>query len=193
VAATGTDRAAIRQRIDDLNAAAASTCASFPSCSSDGGAAHAIAFVRSDLAFDYFHLSPAGQARISAAAWAAGPFAHPDPLADFAASPGVGAVALSWRLPAGVSRVLVQKAGAPPSSPSDGTTVYDGTGTSGGVSLTALTAGLTYYYAAWTYDVDGASGGPARAQAVPSSSGFTVASSFAAGRVCPICGVTAGS
>jgi lysophospholipase L1-like esterase len=73
--ATDADRQAVAQRIDAFNAMAAQVCAAFVRCATDGGATHALSFTAADLAFDYFHLSVAGQARLAAATWAAGPFA----------------------------------------------------------------------------------------------------------------------
>lgn len=73
--ATDADRQAVAQRIDAFNAIAAQVCGSFPRCSTDGGAVHSLSFANGDLAFDYFHFSEAGQARLAAATWAAGPFA----------------------------------------------------------------------------------------------------------------------
>jgi lysophospholipase L1-like esterase len=76
-AATDADRLAVAQRIVDLNAAAATACAGFSACTFDKGAAYGLAFTRSDLTFDFFHLSLSGQARLAAATWAVGPFAAP--------------------------------------------------------------------------------------------------------------------
>jgi lysophospholipase L1-like esterase len=73
--ATDADRQAVAQRIDAFNAVAAQVCASFQRCSTDGGAVHGLSFATGDLAFDYFHFSVAGQARLAAATWDAGPFA----------------------------------------------------------------------------------------------------------------------
>ena len=78
-ATTDADRQAARQRIVDFNSALATVCAEFSSCTFDGGAVHALRFVPTELAFDFFHLSAAGQARLSAVLWAAGPFANPPP------------------------------------------------------------------------------------------------------------------
>lgn len=75
--ATDADRLAVAQRIVDLNAAAATACAAFANCTFDDGAAYNLALSRSDLTFDFFHLSLAGQARLAAVTWAAGPFAPP--------------------------------------------------------------------------------------------------------------------
>jgi hypothetical protein len=69
-----------------------------------------------------------------------------------------------------VTRVLiVQKPGGVPTGPADGTSVFDDTGASGGVTITHLTPGQTYGYAAWTYDADGVAASPVSAQAVPTA------------------------
>ena len=172
--ATSADRAAVAQRILDLNSAAASVCAEFTGCTYDGGAVHGLAFAPADLAFDYFHLSPTGQSRLSAALWAAGPFARPAPLAGFAAAGGYHSVALSWTPPQGVTRVLIlQKTGADPTSPSDGTVVYDGDGSTGSVTVSGLTPGTLYGHTAWTYDVDGAQSDARSSDATPTNSAPT--------------------
>ncbi len=168
--ATDADRAAVAQRITELNAAAASVCGEFAACTYDGGAVFNLALGATDLSFDYFHLSASGQARVAAATWQAGPYARPSPLTGFTATGGAQAVSLVWSVPAGVTRVVVtQQVGATPTSPGDGTTVYDGSGASGGTTVTGLTPDQTYGYAAWTYDVDGVQGDPVTAQAVPTS------------------------
>ena len=71
------DRNAARQRISDFNVALASVCAEFAPCAWDGGATHDLRFETTDLAFDFFHLSVPGQAKLAQAAWDAGPFSQP--------------------------------------------------------------------------------------------------------------------
>lgn len=74
---TDVDRAAARQRITDFNSALATVCAEFTQCTYDGGATHGLRFLTGDLAFDFFHLSVAGQARLAEATWNVGPFTQP--------------------------------------------------------------------------------------------------------------------
>ena len=71
------DRNAARQRISDFNVALASVCAEFAPCTWDGGATHDLRFETTDLAFDFFHLSVPGQAKLAQATWDAGPFSQP--------------------------------------------------------------------------------------------------------------------
>jgi lysophospholipase L1-like esterase len=166
--ATDADRAVVAQRIMDLNAAEASICAQFAACVYDGGAVYNLTLVATDLTFDYFHLSPTGQARIAAAEWQAGSYVRPAPLENFSATGGAQAVSLGWSVPGGVSRVLiVEKLGGIPTAPNDGSVVYDGSGAVEGTTVTGLTPTQTYGYAAWTYDVDGGEGEPVNAQATP--------------------------
>ncbi len=74
---TDAERSAVDRRIAALNDAIATTCASFRGCTDDGGATFALwsTLDRDDLAFDGFHLSVRGQARLAEATWAATPFA----------------------------------------------------------------------------------------------------------------------
>jgi lysophospholipase L1-like esterase len=95
-AATDADRQAVAQRIVELNSAAAGACAASPTCNYDKGAAYNLTFTRGDLAFDFFHLSLAGQGRLAAVTWASGPFAPPsvaerlESLASFVTGIGPG-------------------------------------------------------------------------------------------------------
>jgi lysophospholipase L1-like esterase len=75
--ATSADRAAVQQRVSDLNAAIGSVCAQFSACSTDGGAVFRLwpTLPSGDLAFDAFHLSPAGEAAVAAALWPLLPWA----------------------------------------------------------------------------------------------------------------------
>ena len=69
---TDADRAAVAQRIDDLNAALALECGALTRCRYDGGAVHAYQFGEGDVStLDYFHPSLSGQARLSSVTWAA--------------------------------------------------------------------------------------------------------------------------
>ena len=77
----------------------------------------------------------------------------PAPVTAFVATPGAGEVHLSWVNPtdadfAGVK--VLRKEGSLPADPTDGTAVYDGTGTN--VEDEGLTNGVSYYYAAYAYD-----------------------------------------
>jgi lysophospholipase L1-like esterase len=76
--ATDADRTVVQQRISALNAADASVCGEFPTCTYDGGAAFGLSYAIADLTFDYFHLSPGGQGLLAAATWAVSPFAYYD-------------------------------------------------------------------------------------------------------------------
>jgi hypothetical protein len=77
----------------------------------------------------------------------------PGNVSGLAATPGDGQVSLSWTNPgdadlAGVK--VLRKPGSYPGSPTDGTVVYNGLGTS--CVDTGLTNGTTYYYKLFTYD-----------------------------------------
>jgi N-acetylneuraminic acid mutarotase len=77
----------------------------------------------------------------------------PANVASFVAAAGDSQATLSWTNPtdsdfAGVK--ILRKTGGYPTSPADGTVVYNGTGT--GYTDTGLTNGTIYYYAAFTYD-----------------------------------------
>ena len=80
--ASSKNRQSVGQRIVALNSALKSVCAQFSFCRYDGGAIYALwaTLTSSDLAFDYFHLSPAGEAKVADAAWKAGFFAVPTNL-----------------------------------------------------------------------------------------------------------------
>ena len=92
VGATAADRAAVAQRIIDLNAAIATVCAKVTRCTSDGGAIYNISFSSADLAFDYFHFLPSGEAAIAAQAWPASFFAYWD---DAVSDAGCGGCVVS--------------------------------------------------------------------------------------------------
>ena len=163
-------REATRQRIADMNAGSVSVCAAFPACTFDGGAVFRLLFRPAELSPDYFHFSVAGQARVAAATWAIGPYARPAPLERFAVVGETASASLSWTLPEGVARVLVvQKEGTAPAGPADGAVVYDGSGATGGARIEYLTPGVTYHYAAWTFDVDGERSDHVASYAVPSA------------------------
>ena len=74
--ATAADRAAVQQRISALNAAIVGVCGQFAGCRTDGGAVFRLwpGLPAGDLAFDWFHLTPAGEAAVAATAWAALPW-----------------------------------------------------------------------------------------------------------------------
>jgi hypothetical protein len=74
-------------------------------------------------------------------------------VSSFTATPGSGQVTLSWTNPtdtdfAGVR--IVRKANSAPASTTDGTVVYDSTGT--GFTDTVTADGTTYYYKAFSHD-----------------------------------------
>ena len=77
--ATSADRTAVQERISDLNAAIVTVCGQFSACSTDGGAVFQLwpTLPPSSLAFDFFHLSPSGEAVVAAAVWAATPWGKP--------------------------------------------------------------------------------------------------------------------
>ena len=78
----------------------------------------------------------------------------PANVTGLAATPGAsGVINLSWSNPsdADLDKVLIRRATTGyPFHPTDGATVYDGTGTS--TPDTGLTPGTTYYYTAFPYD-----------------------------------------
>ena len=89
--ASDASRQAVRQRTIDLNAAIASICGEFPACKHDHGAVYALDFAPAYLAFDYFHLSVAGEARVAAATWPYTPYeSAPPPEAEVVAVGGGG-------------------------------------------------------------------------------------------------------
>ena len=62
-------------------------------------------------------------------------------------------VDLTWTKPTDVDLagvVVLMKTGGYPTNPTDGTILYNGTGTS--CTHTGISSGATYYYAAWAYD-----------------------------------------
>ena len=65
-------RARVRQRNIDYNTQLAQVCALYTQCRFDGNAVFNTAFVRTDVTTrDYFHPSPAGQAKLAAVTWGA--------------------------------------------------------------------------------------------------------------------------
>ncbi len=75
-AASTEDRLVVNQRIIDLNNALAQVCSTFANCTYDNGAVYNLIFQTFDLAFDYFHLSATGQAKVAEALWQAGPYTN---------------------------------------------------------------------------------------------------------------------
>jgi lysophospholipase L1-like esterase len=75
-ATSDADRQTVAQRIRDYNAAIVATCAAVAGCFTDGGAIFALwsALGQADLASDWFHLSPVGEAKVAAATWGATPW-----------------------------------------------------------------------------------------------------------------------
>ncbi|MBU1102668.1 hypothetical protein KJ853_03385 [Patescibacteria group bacterium] len=77
----------------------------------------------------------------------------PANVSSFTATAGDGQISLSWTNPttdfAGVT--ILRKTGSYPTSPTDGTIIYDNNGTS--YVNTGLTNGTTYYYKAFSRDI----------------------------------------
>jgi lysophospholipase L1-like esterase len=76
-------RARVAQRDADFNTQLATVCALYPRCRFDGNAVFNTAFTAADISTrDYFHPSVAGQAKLAAVSWQAGPYvAAPPPPA----------------------------------------------------------------------------------------------------------------
>jgi PKD repeat protein len=84
-------RARVAQRDADFNGQLAAVCALYPRCRFDGNAVFNTSFAASDISTrDYFHPSIAGQAKLAAVSWQAGPFVAPPsnqpPVAGFSSS-----------------------------------------------------------------------------------------------------------
>jgi PKD repeat protein len=82
-------RARVAQRNVDFNQVLFEVCDAAPSCEWDGWAAYNTTFTANDVSADYFHPSIAGQAKLAAVSWAAGPWSAPPnqaPTAAFASS-----------------------------------------------------------------------------------------------------------
>ncbi|MEV4660651.1 hypothetical protein AB0J85_01760 [Micromonospora echinofusca] len=81
----------------------------------------------------------------------------PPMVSDLKATGGVGSATLSWTLPSitDLDQVIVRSATGPtaPSSPTAGSAVYGGTGSS--VTATGLAPGTTYTFAVWVKDSSG--------------------------------------
>ena len=86
-------RAAVAQRNVDFNTQLAQVCALYAQCRWDGNAVYNTAFARSDVSGDYFHPSIAGQAKLAAVTWEAGPWANAGkPAVHLASATGAAAV-----------------------------------------------------------------------------------------------------
>lgn len=163
-------RDAFRTHLLSYNAALQDACAAVTACRFDGQAAYELVLAESDLSTtDFFHPSLAGQQKLAEATWDAGWYAMSDAVTGFAAAGGVESVALTWdALPATATGVVIrQKTGAAPTGPTDGAPVFSGTGTA--TTLSALTPGLTYFFGAFAFDVDGAFGPGAFSSATPTA------------------------
>jgi lysophospholipase L1-like esterase len=67
------ERSQVAEREVEFNNALKSVCATFTHCRYDNGAAYSVKFTEADVStIDYFHPSPAGQAKLAAAEWASG-------------------------------------------------------------------------------------------------------------------------
>lgn len=65
-------RLAVRQRVIEYNKRLERSCAKYVNCTYDGGLVFETAFTAADITFDAFHPSLSGQAKLAAAAYAAG-------------------------------------------------------------------------------------------------------------------------
>ncbi|WP_342532809.1 fibronectin type III domain-containing protein [Lysinibacillus sp. FSL K6-0057] len=80
----------------------------------------------------------------------------PGPITNFAAKAGNAQVTLNWINPTDSDfnkTKILRKVGSYPTSPVDGTVVYEGSGTT--VNVTELTNDTMYYFRAFTYDNSG--------------------------------------
>lgn len=91
-------RAAVAQRNVDFNTQLAQECALYAQCRWDGNAVYDTAFAKSDVSGDYFHPSIAGQAKLAAVSWGAGPWANVGrPTIHLASATGsAGATKRGW-------------------------------------------------------------------------------------------------
>lgn len=91
----------------------------------------------------------------------------PANVSSFVVNPGNTTIQLSWTNPgtdfAGVT--IIRKIGSTPTSITDGTQVYSGTGTT--LTQTGLSNGTTYYYAAYSRDAVGNLSSGASGSAMP--------------------------
>ena len=70
---TAAQRAQVAAQETAFNNALKTVCATFSHCLYDNGATYAVKFVAADVStIDYFHPSPAGQAKLAAATWTSG-------------------------------------------------------------------------------------------------------------------------
>lgn len=79
----------------------------------------------------------------------------PPPITNFQAEGGNGSVILTWDNPIDTDFIGVRiqrKTGDYPTSPTDGTTIFNGVATT--FTDTSVTNDVTYYYRAFTYDYD---------------------------------------
>lgn len=80
----------------------------------------------------------------------------PNTITNFAASTSDGTINLSWVNPTDsdfVKAKILMKAGSYPTSPTDGTAIYEGSGVS--KPITGLANGTVYYFRCFTYDITG--------------------------------------
>jgi len=106
----------------------------------------------------------------------------PGPVTGFTASASEGQIALAWADPADadLAGVVVQMAQGttPPASPTDGTRVYQGTGTS--ATATGLPDGTTYSFAAFAFDeVPNYAAAATATATTPTATGLTAAAAAA--------------
>jgi lysophospholipase L1-like esterase len=67
------ERMQVAEREVEFNNALKTVCATFTHCRYDNSAAYSVKFTEADVStIDYFHPSPAGQAKLAAAEWASG-------------------------------------------------------------------------------------------------------------------------
>ncbi|RLF43418.1 MAG: hypothetical protein DRN18_00065, partial [Thermoplasmata archaeon] len=78
------------------------------------------------------------------------PYVPPDPSNLVATTVNDTKISLTWSASTDVNSVLVRKIGSYPSSPSDGTVIFNSSGTS--YVDTGLSPSTHYYYRVWTYN-----------------------------------------
>ena len=94
-------------------------------------------------------------------------------VGSFVATPGNTQVSLTWTNPVDgdyLITTILRKTGSPPANASDGTLIYNSTGTT--FTDTGLVNGTQYYYAAFAYDAVNNVSVAAQQSAIPSTPGW---------------------